>query len=401
MDTATAVHAFERYLQRRYPGRSTAKHYLSDLRQFQKMCAKPWAEVTSADIDAFADYGQDLGWKPATLARRVAAMKTFFEFWAVEANLLDIPNPVQPDRQAPKRGQRLPRDVPDAVLEQLWLALGQPRDQVWFTRMLRGGLRVSEVVALNRSEVLSPATDGQPARVRVIGKGCKERIIYLSVDAYAVVARWLALMPGLPSMPLCPNARGKRLTVNGLHDRLRQAAAKAGGRVTCHQLRHTYARHLVEHDLPVTTLSKLLGHECLSTTQVYLTGADPQVREAYTAAMTHWEQATPLGPTTSAVPPSARLVKRPAAPTSLSPAPVVGPAPSPPLSLASPKPGVSWAADLLEWVRTPCLEWVEQQARQWKPSYGQRHRQHRLRVLAQFPWHRPPGTRFVKSQVGR
>lgn len=378
MDNATALQAFERYLQRRYPGRSTAKHYLSDLRQFQKVCAKPWAEVTSADIDGFVDYGQALGWKPATLARRVAALKTFFEFWAVEANILDVPNPVQPDRHAPKRGQRLPRDVPDDVLEQLWLALDQPRDQVWFTLMLRGGLRVSEVVALNRSDVLSPATDGQPARVRVMGKGRKERIIYLSADAYAVVARWLALMPGKPDMPLCPNARGKRLTVNGLQERLHHACQQAGVQVTCHQLRHTYARHLVEHALPVTTLSKLLGHACLSTTQIYLTGADPQVREAYTAAMTHWEQAMPLATTTAV------LAEEPPAPVKVQLSPVTDLAPG---GLpARSKPTASWAADLPEWVRTPCLEWVEQQARHWKPSYGQRHRHQRLRVLAQF-WH--------------
>jgi site-specific recombinase XerD len=117
MDNATALQAFERYLQRRYPERSTAKHYLSDLRQFQKVCTKPWREVTPQDIDAFVDHGQQLGWKPATLTRRVAALKTFFEFWAVETNTLDSPNPVHPERHAPKRGQRLPRDVPDDVLD--------------------------------------------------------------------------------------------------------------------------------------------------------------------------------------------------------------------------------------------------------------------------------------------
>jgi len=386
MDNATALPEFERYLRRRYPERSTAKHYLSDLRQFQKVCSKPWGEILPEDIETFVEHGQRQGWAVATLTRRVAALKTFFEFWAVETDTLDRPNPVQPDRHAPKRGQRLPRDVPDEVLEQLWLALDQPRDQVWFTLMLRGGLRVGEVVALNRGDVLASATDGQPARVRVLGKGRKERMIYLSADAYAVVARWLALVPGPPESPLCPNARRKRLTVNGLQERLRHAAEKAGVRVTCHQLRHTYARQLVEHELPVTTLSKLLGHACLSTTQVYLAGADPHVRDAYTTAMAHWEQTTPLGPTTSAAPPSVVLAKRPGASASCSPAPVSERAPSPLPSPAPPKSATPWAVDLPGWVRMPCLEWVEQQARHWKPSYGQRHRQHRLRVLAQF-WH--------------
>ena len=74
MDNTTALHEFERYLRRRYPERSTAKHYLSDLRQFRKVCAKPWAEVTPQDVDAFMEYGQEHGWKPATLTRRAAAL---------------------------------------------------------------------------------------------------------------------------------------------------------------------------------------------------------------------------------------------------------------------------------------------------------------------------------------
>jgi site-specific recombinase XerD len=368
MDNETALPEFERYLRRRYPERSTAKHYLSDLRQFRKVCAKPWAEVTPQDIDAFVDYGQQLGWKPTTLTRRVAALKTFFEFWAVETNTLEQPNPVQPWRHAPKRGQRLPRDLADDVLEQLWTAIDQPRDQVWFTLMLRGGLRVGEVVALNRGDVLAPATETQRARLRVLGKGRKERSVYLSADAYAVVARWLALMPGKADAPLCPNARGKRLTVNGVQERLQHYAAQAGVQVTCHQLRHTFARQLVEHDLPVTTLSKLLGHACLSTTQVYLTGADPQVRQDYAAAMAAWDESRPPEddepPTPPSVPP---------------PAPVLPVAPAPRPDLA-----VTWVPTLPAWVREACLAFVRQQARNWKPSQQRRHSKRRLDELAQF-----------------
>jgi site-specific recombinase XerD len=374
MGNGTALQEFERYLRRRYPERSTAKHYLSDLRQFEKVCTQPWGEVTPQDIEAFVDYGQQQGWKPATLTRRVAALKTFFEFWAVETNTLERPNPVQPWRHAPKRGQRLPRDLADEVVEQLWLAIDQPRDQLWFTLMLRGGLRVGEVVALNRGDVLAPATASQPARLRVLGKGRKERVIYLSADAYAVVARWMLLMPGGPDTPLCPNARGKRLTVNGLQDRLQHFAAKAGVHVTCHQLRHTFARQLVEHDLPVTTLSKLLGHECLSTTQVYLTGADPQVRQDYAAAMAQWDEPRPLPPRPAGEAPAPPPVPPPVPPAD--PAPLA-PAPLPDLA-------DTWAPTLPAWVREACLVFVHQQARNWKSSQQRRHSKRRLDELAQF-----------------
>jgi site-specific recombinase XerD len=236
MDDTSVVQEFERYLQRRYPDRSTVQHYLSDLRQFEKVCHKPWSEVTPQDMDAFVDYGRQHAWKAATVRRRVAALKTFFEFYAEGMNRLDQPKPVQPWRQSPKRGQRLPRNVSDEVLEQLWQAIDQPRDQVWFILMLRGGLRVGVVVALKRGDILSPAQAGEPARLRVEGKGRTERLVYLSGDAYGVVARWLALMPGGPETPLCPNARGRRMTVNGLQERLRHYATKAGVTVTCHRL---------------------------------------------------------------------------------------------------------------------------------------------------------------------
>ena len=300
----------------------------------------------------------------------MAALKTFFEFWAVETNTLEQPNPVQPWRHAPKRGQRLPRDLTDEVVEQLWTVIDQPRDQVWFTLMLRGGLRVGEVVALNCGDVLAPATDTQPARLRVMGKGRKERSVYLSADAYAVVARWLVLMPGSPDAPLCPNARGKRLTVNGVQERLQHYAAQARVQVSCHQLRHTFARQLVEHNLPVTTLSKLLGHECLSTTQVYLTGADPQVRQDYAAAMAQWDEARPPHPPEASQPPD---------PPSLPP---TDPAPWAPAS--QPDLAETWAPTLPAWVREAGLAYVRQQARNWKPSQQRRHSKRRLDELAQF-----------------
>jgi site-specific recombinase XerD len=370
MDNATALEQFERYLQRRYPERSTAKHYLSDLRQFEKVCSKPWSEVTTQDIDRFVDYGREHEWKPATVRRRVAALKTFFEFYAEEMNTLEQPNPVQPWRQSPKRGQRLPRDVSDEALEQLWLVIDQPRDQVWFTLMLRGGLRVGEVVTLKRGDLLSPATGEEPARLRVEGKGRKERIVYLSGDAYGVVARWLALMPGRPETPLCPNARGQPMTVNGLQERLRHYATRAGVQVTCHQLRHTYARQMVEHDLPVTTLSKLMGHECLSTTEVYLTGADPQVRRDYAAAMVQWEQESVRGP----------QEERPVPPTAAPPLPALTPVAAAPCSdLAE-----TWASGLPSWIREACLAYVHELARNWKPSQQRRHSRRRLRALGQF-----------------
>jgi integrase/recombinase XerC len=372
MDNTTALQEFERSLRRRFPDRTTPVHYVSDVRQFQRMCPKPWPEVTRADVDAFVDAGLAQGWQPATLQRRVAALKSFFAFCADESDQLDRPNPVQPERHAPRRGDRLPRDVSDEVLERLWLSIDQPRDQVWFTLMLRAGLRVGEVVTLHRQDVLSAATPDQAARLRVIGKGRKERIVYLTADAYAVVQRWLTEMPDAsPDAPLCPNRHGQAMTVNGLQERLRHYAAQAGVSVTCHQLRHTFARQLVEHELPVSTLAKLMGHTSLNTTQVYLAGADPQVRQAYQEAMARWSSDDPPVPES---PPA-------------EPEPPLAPLPEPPMLPTTPAPLPSfetWGNDLSAWVRDACLDYLRQRQKDWKPSRRQRNSARLLRALARF-----------------
>lgn len=247
--------------------------------------------------------------------------------------MLDRPNPVQPARPAPRRGQHLPRDVSEEILLQLWAVIGHPRDQVWFTLMLRAGLRVGEVVRPKRGDILTPATPTRPARLRVEGKGRKERVVYLSADAYAVLDRWLQEVPGAADTPLCPNRRGQAMTVNGLQERLRHYCRQAGVAMTCHQLRHTFARQLVEHDLPVAMLSKLMGHDRLSTTQLYLAAADPQVRQAYAEAMARWDPSLPPPPAEGERP----LTRR-------------SPRPHP---RSRPSPGLTWNSPRKPWKTGP------------------------------------------------
>jgi site-specific recombinase XerD len=366
MDNATALQKFEQHLRRRSPGRSTPIHYVSDLHQFQQFCPKPWIDVTRSDIEAFVDHGLNQGWKPATLQRRVAALKVFFDFCADQIEQGDRPNPVQPSRHAPRRAERLPRDLPDDLVERLWMLIDHPRDQVWFMLMLRAGLRVGEVVALTRGDILAAATPTSPARLRVVGKGRKERTVYLTADAYAVLERWLEFIPSTLESPLLLNRRGQGMTVNGVQERLRHYTSKLGVTITCHQLRHTFARQLVEHELPVTTLAKLMGHTALSTTQGYIAGADPQVRQAYQAAMNWWTIETSPATTTS-------VADTPAAPASAAP-----PAQAPLVTFEN------WGTNLPSWVRAACLAYVQHRQKDWKPSRRKRNGARLLRALSSF-----------------
>src|SRR3989304_467074 len=92
MDRDESLHKFELYLQRRFPERRTSKDYLCDLRQFVAHCQKPWREVNMHDIDAFVDQQRTQVLKAATVNRRVAALKPFFDFLAEETDDLSWPH---------------------------------------------------------------------------------------------------------------------------------------------------------------------------------------------------------------------------------------------------------------------------------------------------------------------
>ena len=167
MERNASLAEFELYLQRRFPGRRTSIDYVGDIRQFMAFCPKPWREVTMQDMDAFVHQQRQAGLKQSTVNRRVAALKTFFDFLAEESGDLSWPNPVRFQRHAGKRPRTLPRDLRDEDLERVWEVIESMRDRAWFVLMVRAGLRVGEVVDLKVSDLLSPADGERPARLRV------------------------------------------------------------------------------------------------------------------------------------------------------------------------------------------------------------------------------------------
>lgn len=382
MEREEMLQRFEQYLRRRFPDRRTPIDYLSDVRQFAAQCSKAWLEVTRADLDAFVDQQRQHGLAPATVKRRVASLKTFFEFVAEETGRLDWPNPVNWRRHAGRQPHRLPRDLSDEQVERLWAVIPASRDRAWFALMLRAGLRAGEVVSLTPADLLAGPEADRPARLRVCGKGRKERVVLLTADAYAVVRAWLQERPASAHATLFLNERGAPLTVNGLEWLLGQYSQAAGVDATPHQLRHTFARQLTEAGMPVTSLSKLLGHADISTTQLYTAGADPELAQAYQTAMQRLSRRTPL-----ALPPA------PAAP--VAPAPVV-PAPPP----VEPRPALpaaalpdweTWVPDLPSGIRQPCLDYVQRHLPTWKAN---RCRTQSLKVLGEL-------ARFWRWQLAR
>jgi site-specific recombinase XerD len=348
MEREADVKTFVQYLQRRFPERRTSKDYESDVRQFMKQCDKPWRQVRMQDIDGFIDAQRQAGMKPATIKRRAAALKTFFDFLAEESEDLGWPNPVRMKRHAGKQPKQLPRDLHDRALEQLWSVINSARDRAWFALMLRAGLRVGEVAALTLADLLAAPTPHQAARLRVCGKGRKERIVLLSADAYAVLQGWLAVRPDSQHDYIFINERdGGPLSVSGIEYCLSQYSQQAGVACHPHQLRHTYARQLTEAGMPITTLSRLMGHSQVTTTQAYTSGADPSLEQAYQQAFQHLAD----------LPLPAQAV------------PVPAPAPTCPDEPAPVHPEIHWEQWLTELpteIRQVCIAFVQRRYPTWK-----------------------------------
>jgi len=364
MDEPNRLAQFAQYLERRAPGRRTTILYVSDVRQFAAVVQKPWREITMQDIDTFVDQQRQAGLSAATIKRRVAALKVFFDCLAEETADLSWANPVRFKRHAGKQPRRLPRDLKDAAVAQVWAVISNPRDRAWFTLLWRAGLRVGELVGLRLDDLLAAPTATQPARLRVLGKGQKERLVLLTADAYAVLTAWLVERPASDTRHIFLNDRGQPLTVNGIEWLLHQYGQQADVTLTPHQLRHTFARQVTEAGMPLTSLSKLLGHAQITTTQIYTAGADPHLAAAYQQAMAHVAPA--------AAPPDPVAPQPASAPLDTTIAPLAPP--------ALPE-WAAWGAHLTPAVRQASLDFVRSRRALWKP---QRQRHRALQVLGEL-----------------
>lgn len=304
MEFEKALQIFEQYLNRRYGDRSTPKHYLSDMRIFgNQLEATSIEEVKGQDIDRFIDRQQEQQLAATTINRRLATLHTFFECMADQQPDVVWPNPVKWRRHRVKEGQPLARDASDREVEQLFAVIDEARDAAMFGLMVGAGLRVNEVAALDLTDLDVPAAPGQLTRLRVRGKGQHERVVWVTPRWYAYLQAWLAERPASIDSHLFLNQHRRKLTKDGIQYWLRRYCAQAGITLTCHQLRHTFARRLAEKRMPIESISKLLGHAQVVTTQRYTLGADPDLHEQFQTVMAQLDGQAGLSlPTASPLP---------------------------------------------------------------------------------------------------
>jgi site-specific recombinase XerD len=368
------LEAFDTYLKRRYPGRTTAKHYVSDVRIFVRGYPGSVLEASAVEIDSFVSGQQAQGRAATTINRRVAALKTFFDFVGQELGQPERENPVSRGRHTVRAPKYLPRDLSDEEAARFVAVVDTRRDKAMVALMLYAGLRVMEVTELRPRDIQVPKEKGEALRLRVMGKGRKERIAYLQRENASDLLVYLAERAVVEGQePLFRNRLGKPITTAGVENRVKTYAERSGVTVTCHRLRHTYARWMVEGGVPILALARLMGHSHLQSTQRYIDGADPRMRQEYEKAMGQ----------TAGVPAEAEL--RPPSPAQ--PA-RPGPRPVPEPTVRRPVPerfdGTEWKTEWPTWLREGCLAWLNHQWGQWKPSQRKHHARIRLSQLRIF-----------------
>jgi len=274
------IDGFAKYWRRRKPGSSTALHYASDVRIFFKWAeGQPPEAITMHDVDEFIGWQQDLGHAQATIRRRLIALRMFYDYLAY-VHEEGIDNLVITQRHYIDQGHHLPRDIRQNEIEKLFTAIGDHlRDRTIFTLILHTGMRVGEVVNLRLADAY--LSENRPPHLRVIGKGQRERVVYLSATAILLLKEYLSERPAKTEEKAFQNRRGKPITITSIQLQLAKYCRQADIWITCHQLRHTFACRMVAAAVPVTSVQKMLGHASIRTTQLYVNVADRQVEQDY------------------------------------------------------------------------------------------------------------------------
>jgi integrase/recombinase XerD len=279
---------------------NTIAAYRNDLSQLEGFVASK-KNGTSADI-TWASVGQNVvldyilflksqSYAEATVARKVAAVKSFFSFMQAEGTLKSNPTETL---ASPKVGKSLPKPLTVQEIDEL---LEQPvrratpeakRDRAMLELMYATGLRVTELVSLDVADV---QFDAEKPYVRLVGKGNRERQLPLGEQPTSEILEYVKyarprLVGERDEPALFVNRRGERLTRQGFWLILKGYATDAGiaGRVTPHTLRHSFATHMLRGGADIHTVQELLGHANISTTQVYTQVSREHIREVYEKA---------------------------------------------------------------------------------------------------------------------
>ncbi|HEY4233216.1 MAG TPA: tyrosine recombinase XerC [Lacipirellulaceae bacterium] len=247
------------------------------------------AGITIGELRGFVSALHEAGYAKASIARRMASVRSFFRFGQREGWVKT--NPAKPLRN-PRKSQKLPHFLTtDEVGKLLTAPPGdepqEVRDRAILETLYSAGLRVSELVGLNDGDL-----DFSAGIVRIRGKGKRERLSPIGSHAARALKSWLAkrtLSPREPKgreAPVFVNRFGTRLTTRSVARMLEKYLRETGldQRTSPHTLRHSFATHLLDRGADIRSVQELLGHKSLVTTQIYTHVSTSNLKAAYEKA---------------------------------------------------------------------------------------------------------------------
>jgi integrase/recombinase XerC len=245
--------------------------------------------ISTIDLRGYVSHLHEAGLSKATIARRLASLRSFFRFGQREG--WTDTNPAKPLRN-PRKSRTLPHFLTGDEIGKLLDAppaddvMGK-RDRAILETLYSAGLRVSELVGLNDSDLDMPQ-----GIVRVRGKGKRERFAPVGSFAARAIRDWFKVrkvdrsLSENPHRPVFVNKFGKRLTTRSIGRMLDKYISEAGldGRTSPHTLRHSFATHLLDRGADIRSVQELLGHKSLLTTQIYTHVSTANLKAVYEKA---------------------------------------------------------------------------------------------------------------------
>jgi integrase/recombinase XerC/integrase/recombinase XerD len=291
MNWDAALAEYDRDLRARGSAERTRRAYAVDLGDFVEWSSPQGlapGDIRHRDVRRYAAGLSSAGAAPATVARKLAAIRGLFGFLVRTERAGQNPAELV---SSPKRSEKLPKVLSTEQMRSLLERIPtrtplELRDRAMLELAYSCGLRCEEIVNLDQG-----ALDFETEQLRVLGKGSKERILPVGEPAQRALERYLergrrALATDTREPALFLSKSGRRLSNSDVTRRLglwtREAALAAG--VSPHSLRHSFATHLLEGGADLRTIQELLGHASISTTQVYTRVDAARLRDTYAAS---------------------------------------------------------------------------------------------------------------------
>ncbi len=245
--------------------------------------------VTLTDLIEFLSYtSSERGNQSKARARKAVSLRQFFKYLTVKKQWFKV-SPAQ-DLELPSPKKALPKHLTVEQATQLLDACSEfrrwedYRDYCMVTFFLNCGMRLSELVGIDVSDYIRTVMDGQPVTyMKILGKGNKERIVYLNAACVRAYESYLPVRPASKDKALFVSRLGKRISnrrVEQIVEEKLNRTGLSGMGFSVHKLRHTAATLMYQNGVDVRVLKEVLGHENLDTTQIYTHVANEQVRGA-------------------------------------------------------------------------------------------------------------------------